>query len=177
MCIFLTNFSGEKTQERGASSYFRETSVCSPCYFFSRHLFSITRRQTQAALPTTLHLQSSATLGTGKVATHRDRLDKLEDKEIRRALDGRTGKRRRHDDSYAVTGPEADMDDQESDPEDDPFPPMQISGPSNPPRPSVPAAVGSALQRNPDGSLVAPKIVPRSHGKKARAVHLPNALL
>ncbi|KAJ7505327.1 P-loop containing nucleoside triphosphate hydrolase protein [Mycena galericulata] len=102
--------------------------------------------QSQAALPTTLHLQSSATLGTGKATTHRDRLDKLEDKEIRRALDGRVGKRRRQDDSYAVTGPDVDMDDED---QDDVMSPMQTSGPSKPPIP---------LARNPDGSVVLPKI-------------------
>lgn len=123
-------------------------------------------RQSQAALPTTLHLQSSATLGTGKATTHRDRLDKLEDKEIRRALDGRAGKRRRQDDSYAVTGPDVDMDDEEL--EDDAPPPTQLSGPSNPPVTSVPPAVGSALQRNPDGSVVAPRIIPKSREKKVR---------
>ncbi|KAJ7459856.1 P-loop containing nucleoside triphosphate hydrolase protein [Mycena latifolia] len=108
--------------------------------------------QSQASLPTTVHLQSSATLGTGKAITHRDRLDKLEDKEIRRALDGRTGKRRRQDDSYTVTGPDVDTDDEELDQDD---------------AVSASAAVGSALQRNPDGSVVAPKIVPKSRVKKA----------
>ncbi|KAJ7250874.1 P-loop containing nucleoside triphosphate hydrolase protein [Mycena haematopus] len=118
--------------------------------------------QSQATLPTTLHLQSSATLGTGKVTTHRDRLDKLEDKEVRRALDGRTRKRRRQDDSYAVVGPDEDMEDDESSPEDDASPSAQITRPANlPPIPATPA-VGSALQRNPDGSVVAPKIVPKS---------------
>ncbi|KAJ6559196.1 P-loop containing nucleoside triphosphate hydrolase protein [Mycena vulgaris] len=119
--------------------------------------------QSQATLPTTVHLQSSATLGTGKATTHRDRLDKLEDKEIRRALDGRTGKRKRQDDSYAVIGPDADTDDEELD-RDDALSPMQIPGPSTVP---VPAAVGSALQRNSDGSVVAPRIVPKSREKKA----------
>ncbi|KAJ7644132.1 P-loop containing nucleoside triphosphate hydrolase protein [Roridomyces roridus] len=114
--------------------------------------------QSQATLPTTLHLQSSATLGTGKSATHQDRLDKLEDKEIRRALDGRAGqRRRRQEDSYAVTGPDLDMDDDE--PDDEP-----VAGPSSLPKAS---AVGSALQRNPDGTVVAPKVVPRSQGKKS----------
>ncbi|KAJ6508792.1 P-loop containing nucleoside triphosphate hydrolase protein [Mycena sanguinolenta] len=121
--------------------------------------------QSQATLPTTLHLQSSATLGTGKATTHRDRLDKLEDKEIRRALDGRTGKRRRQDDTYTVTGPDEHMEDDESSPEDDAFPSAPIAGPLSSPAPSVTPAVGSALQRNPDGTVVAPKIVPKS--KKA----------
>ncbi|KAJ7780656.1 P-loop containing nucleoside triphosphate hydrolase protein [Mycena maculata] len=123
--------------------------------------------QSQAALPTTLHLQSSATLGTGKATTHRDRLDKLEDKEIRRALDGRTGKRRRQDDSYAVTGPDVDTDDDEQEDDEDTSPPMQTGGPSNPSVTSAPPAIGSALRCNPDGSVVAPKIVPKSRGKKA----------
>ncbi|KAJ7044117.1 P-loop containing nucleoside triphosphate hydrolase protein [Mycena alexandri] len=118
--------------------------------------------QSQATLPSSLQLQSSATLGTGKSTTHRDRLDKLEDKETRRALDGRTGKRKRQDDSYAVIGAEESSDD-EINREDSA---LQISGPSSkPPTLSAPAGVGSALQRNPDGSVVAPKIVPRN--KKA----------
>ncbi|KAJ7109727.1 P-loop containing nucleoside triphosphate hydrolase protein [Mycena crocata] len=121
--------------------------------------------KSQAALPTTLHLQSSATLGTGKATTHRDRLDKLEDKEIRRALDGRTGKRRRQNDSYAVTGPDAEME--ESDDQDDAVSPPKTSGPSTLTAVSGPPAVGSALQRNPDGSVVAPKITSKARAKKA----------
>ncbi|KAI0768467.1 P-loop containing nucleoside triphosphate hydrolase protein [Trametes elegans] len=44
-----------------------------------------------------LNLQSSATLGTGKASTHRNRLEKEEDLEVKRAMDGRAnkGKRRR----------------------------------------------------------------------------------
>ncbi|KAJ7095872.1 P-loop containing nucleoside triphosphate hydrolase protein [Mycena belliarum] len=117
--------------------------------------------QSQATLPSTVHLQSSATLGTGKAITHRDRLDKLEDKEIRRALDGRTGKRRRQDDSYAVTGPDGFTDDEEIDQAHTPSPASTAKAVS------APAAVGSALQRNPDGSVVTPKLAVRSRGKKA----------
>jgi hypothetical protein len=59
------------------------------------------------------------------------------------------------------------MDEDESHSEDDAVPPIQINDSSNPPpAPSASASVGSALQRNPDGSVVAPKIVPRS--KKVR---------
>ncbi|KAJ7175857.1 P-loop containing nucleoside triphosphate hydrolase protein [Mycena filopes] len=118
--------------------------------------------QSQATLPSSLQLQSSATLGTGKAITHRDRLDKLEDKEIRRALDGRTGKRKRQDDSYAVVGAN-DSPDDDTDGEDSAS--IQIGNPSNPSVSSALATVGSALQRNADGSIVPPKIVPRS--KKA----------
>lgn len=46
-------------------------------------------RKTQAQLPNALHLQSSSTLGTGYVKTHQERLDKDEDKEVRRIMDGR----------------------------------------------------------------------------------------
>ncbi|KAJ6619426.1 P-loop containing nucleoside triphosphate hydrolase protein [Mycena sp. CBHHK59/15] len=122
--------------------------------------------KSQAELPSTLHLQSSATLGTGKVTTHRDRLDKLEDKEIRRAFDGRAGKRRRQDDSYAVSGPEEDSD-EEIDPGDNTISDIRMDPPSSAPAASTSVAVGSALQRNPDGSAVAPKIVPKSHVKKS----------
>ncbi|KAK7048361.1 P-loop containing nucleoside triphosphate hydrolase protein [Favolaschia claudopus] len=118
--------------------------------------------QSQASLPTTLHLQSSSTLGTGKPTTHRDHQDKLEDKEIRRALDGRTGKRRRQTDSYVVTRPDDDPDDGSS--EDDASSSRDEIAQVSEPQPTSSAApvVGSALQRNPDGSTVAPKIVPRS---------------
>ncbi|KAL7285666.1 hypothetical protein ACG7TL_000771 [Trametes sanguinea] len=47
-----------------------------------------------------LQLQSSATLGTGKPSTHLQRLEKEEDLEVKKAVDGRSGKgkrRRRND--------------------------------------------------------------------------------
>jgi ATP-dependent RNA helicase DHX37/DHR1 len=144
------------------------------CLRFFSSLSSQFTRQSQAELPTSLHLQSSATLGTGKATTHRDRLDKLEDKEIRRALDGRAGRRRRHDDSYAVTGPEGDegSDDEEYEHggaprpmELDPTPSLSAASSNGAHVPSS-TAVGSALQRNPDGSVVAPKIMLKSRGKK-----------
>ncbi|KAJ7212117.1 P-loop containing nucleoside triphosphate hydrolase protein [Mycena pura] len=129
--------------------------------------------RSQAVLPTSLRLQSSSTLGTGKVTTHRERFDKLEDKEVRRAFDGRAGNRRRQD-SYAVTGPDLDTDDDEMDRQDDAsfasgpsnVPIISQNGPSSAPVVSAPAAVGSALQRNPDGSVVAPRVVPISKEKK-----------
>ncbi|KAI1797707.1 P-loop containing nucleoside triphosphate hydrolase protein [Ganoderma leucocontextum] len=54
--------------------------------------------KSQAQASSALNLQSSATLGTGKATTHQHRLHQLEDKEVRRALDGRPckGKRRRN---------------------------------------------------------------------------------
>jgi HrpA-like RNA helicase len=58
-----------------------------------------------------LHLQSSSTLGTGKVSTNKERLDKLEDKETRRAINGRRGKRKRNTDRFDIL--QADNDDDE----------------------------------------------------------------
>ncbi|OBZ71658.1 putative ATP-dependent RNA helicase PB1A10.06c, partial [Grifola frondosa] len=45
-------------------------------------------RKSQAQVSTALNLQSSSTLGTGRPATHQELLDKQEDKDIRRAMDG-----------------------------------------------------------------------------------------
>ncbi|CUA67605.1 Putative ATP-dependent RNA helicase PB1A10,06c [Schizosaccharomyces pombe 972h-] [Rhizoctonia solani] len=42
----------------------------------------------QSDFPTSLHLGSSATLGTGKIISHAERLDKSEDLAVRKSLDG-----------------------------------------------------------------------------------------
>ncbi|KAF8976944.1 hypothetical protein BDQ17DRAFT_1440885 [Cyathus striatus] len=67
--------------------------------------------KTQASLPSSL-LQSSSTLGTGRLATHEELQARSEDKDVKRALDGRLGKRKRHRDAYDVSGP---LDDNDSD--------------------------------------------------------------
>ncbi|KAK0504014.1 P-loop containing nucleoside triphosphate hydrolase protein [Armillaria luteobubalina] len=128
--------------------------------------------QSQAQITNTLHLQSSSTLGTGRASTHRERLDKLEDMEVRKALDGRVGKRKRNDE-YPVRN--ADEDDEDDDTESylERASPLQVEEVSEakitdvvhaeaPAQPiaSTSTAVGSALQRNPDGTVVAPKIRP-----------------
>ncbi|KAF7982902.1 hypothetical protein HWV62_25164 [Athelia sp. TMB] len=141
--------------------------------------------QSQAQLPTTLHLQSSSTLGTGRPSTNRERLEKLDDKETRRAIDGRAGKRKRGLERYDITS--AGSGDDESDFEllgDDTESPAHAEvthqrgnvgevivvdgGMSMPPRPvaAKPAGVGSALQRNSDGSVVAPRISTKKLGRK-----------
>lgn len=144
----------------------------------------------QAQLPTTINLKSSATLGTGKSSTTKQRLDKLEDKEVRRALDGRTGngKRRRQNDIYEVVGAMGSGSDEDEDGDDEGGKTMDMhvdgDGDGDEKRTqtaqkqvivvdstSQPVAststVGSALQRNPDGSIVAPKIK-RLKGRKVR---------
>ncbi|KAK0464536.1 P-loop containing nucleoside triphosphate hydrolase protein [Desarmillaria tabescens] len=134
--------------------------------------------QSQAQITNTLHLQSSSTLGTGRASTHRERLDKLEDIEVRKALDGRAGKRKRNDE-YAVTNvDEDDEDDTElfpghtSPPEVETVAEAKITDVVHPessaqPTASTSAAVGSALQRNPDGTVVAPKIRPKRQKTKS----------
>ena len=149
-------------------------------------------RKSQAQASSALQLQSSATLGTGKATTHQHRLEQLEDKEVRRVLDGRSGKgmRRRTINSALLAGDyseeeaygvpmevdaraEADDDDGEDVAEgmsrskpviivDSGFS-TTVQSPepeSLPPLPTV-AAVGSALKRNTDGTVAAPKISKR----------------
>ncbi|KIK69520.1 hypothetical protein GYMLUDRAFT_33890 [Collybiopsis luxurians FD-317 M1] len=119
--------------------------------------------QSQAQLPSSIHFQSSSTLGTGKPTTHQERLDKLEDKQVRRALDGRSGKRKRHDGLFEVV--EADTDDDQDDLDSIAEPSVELSEP--PPQPIAPQpVVGGALARNPDGTVVAPKVRQGKRNKK-----------
>lgn len=142
--------------------------------------------KSQAELPSTLQLQTSSALGTGKPLTNQDRLEKAEDKVVRRAM-GHTqpaGKHRKRNGGF--TGVASDNDDDDSEEElalngastscmivDDavdlkegsskerpvvifdsalPVPAEGQVAPSN-------AIVGSALQKNADGSVVAPRIM------------------
>jgi ATP-dependent RNA helicase DHX37/DHR1 len=137
-------------------------------------------------LPTTLNLLSSSTLGTGRVSTHQRRLEHLEDKEVKRALDGRVGKRKRLEAQAVIP------DDEESDQseameldeqvmhvriqpphwnvgEGEPLDELHVSGPSVTYVASPP--VGSALQRYPDGRLVQPSIKERDKGTKVSIPH------
>ncbi|KAF5385658.1 hypothetical protein D9757_005460 [Collybiopsis confluens] len=111
--------------------------------------------QSQAQLPSTVHFQSSSTLGTGKPTTHQERLDKLEDKQVRRALDGPLGKRKRHNGQYQIL--EADTDDEDDEDELDSSPEHPIDTPQ-PQLPATESLIGGALARNPDGTVVAPKV-------------------
>jgi len=139
--------------------------------------------QTQAEIPS-LHLQSSGSLGTGRAATHQERLDRLEDKQVRRAMDGRAGKRKRHDDSYAVTHADDDHDSEDhfleaTDSSRLPVNKSESIGPhlepsamklapvvvNHQPVVSAPPIVGSALKRNADGTLIVPIVRERKGGK------------
>ena len=152
-------------------------------------LLTIWFSQTQAEIPSSLQLQSSGSLGTGRAATHQDRLDRLEDKQVRRAMDGRAGKRKRHDDFNAVTHADEDScsDDHLLEATESSRPPANKSEnvglhlePStmksasvvvnHQPVVSAPPVVGSALQRNADGTLIMPKVRERK-GKKVRVAN------
>ncbi|KAF8176995.1 P-loop containing nucleoside triphosphate hydrolase protein [Pholiota molesta] len=138
--------------------------------------------KTQASMSSAI-LQSSSTLGTGKLSTFEDRQDKAEDALVRKSLAGQTGKRKRHQDVYDIHDAEGnDLEDSEeeeeirarkisklSSRENEEKPELEIvvvQGPANPPpkKASTPT-VGSALQRNADGSVVAPKVRLKQKGK------------
>ncbi|KAF9485838.1 P-loop containing nucleoside triphosphate hydrolase protein [Pholiota conissans] len=145
--------------------------------------------KTQASMSSAL-LQSSSTLGTGKLSTFEERQDKAEDALVRKTLAGQIGKRKRHQDVYDIHGAEGDGDRSESDDdEEEESRPRKINkpvsrgnedreedlqtpavvvveGPVNtPPNAVSTTAVGSALQRSADGSAVSPKIRQRPKGK------------
>ncbi|KAH9846064.1 P-loop containing nucleoside triphosphate hydrolase protein [Lenzites betulinus] len=154
--------------------------------------------KSQAVGSAGLNLQSSATLGTGKVTTHLHRLEKQEDLDVKRVLDGRTGqgnRRRRNDallaaindsDESADEAVEASMHvDGSLDHEDDVLEGMSRSKPvvivdsgfstsiqfpydEDPAPKASSSTVGSALRRNPDGTVVAPK-VPKRKPKSSKA--------
>lgn len=100
---------------------------------------------------------------------------------MKRAIDGRSGKRKR-DGDYAVTGPQnRDSEDSGEDDlvmtedatinrkhaqkEQDQV--VVVDNSFNAVQPvNAKTPVGGALQRNPDGTVVAPKIRPKSQGKQ-----------
>lgn len=122
--------------------------------------------QTQAEIPSSLQLFSSATVWTGHVATHQALLDRQEDKEVRRALAGRGGKRKRNAipldyESDGVSGDDDLADDQTD--ADGPNAQNKTENtvessdaPASVSMPSSVMGVGSALKRNSDGTVVVP---------------------
>jgi ATP-dependent RNA helicase DHX37/DHR1 len=140
-------------------------------------------------------LQSSATLGTGRTSTAKERAEHQEHQEVSNMILGRAGKRRRRGalDS-APTGisgdEESDVDNANNDVPDrirsvrapsssgagtkqDPV--VVVDQPFAAPKPS-PAApssviVGSALKRNADGTVAQPRVIQRkAKGKKVYTV-------
>lgn len=110
----------------------------------------------------------------------------MEDKETRRAIDGRGGKRKRNTDRFDIS--QAGNDDSEEDEDLDiggsesvtvqTTADAQVVFKSEPrtstAQPVAPgsSAVGSALQRNPDGSVVAPRVSKKKkQGKKVNTLN------
>ncbi|KAH9950532.1 P-loop containing nucleoside triphosphate hydrolase protein [Amylocystis lapponica] len=155
--------------------------------------------KSQAHASTALHLQSSSTLGTGRASTHKALQDAQEDMDVRRVLDGRTGKGKRQRNRNlplpAVSDSEDDDDDflmevdardgvETSNPPenegksrsqpviivDSGFATQVVSAVEEDARQNTVSlsTVGSALHRNVDGSVVAPRIGKRKRkGTKA----------
>ena len=145
-----------------------------------------------------MHLQSSATLGTGKALTHEERLQKEEHHEVKRVMTGvPTGKKRKRSSkayTAAVTGSEDEPSDGDDLLDDTSSPtagpastheqelgrtratPVVIvdSGFSTVKETSEAAPapnvsyIGSALKKAPDGSVVAPRVVKKA--AKAKTV-------
>ncbi|KAI0300291.1 P-loop containing nucleoside triphosphate hydrolase protein [Russula brevipes] len=130
--------------------------------------------KSQAEQLSTLRLQSSSTLGAGKTSTAQERLEKLEDKEVRRVIHSRQRR----------GGPFVDTAESDSD-GDGASPQSQVVIVDSPPpstRKQDPAAdviVGSALQRNADGSMVKPRVMKKKllttlrRWKRASPTRLP----
>ncbi|KAI5825792.1 P-loop containing nucleoside triphosphate hydrolase protein [Schizophyllum commune Tattone D] len=142
------------------------------------HLFEKLAKS-QSEVSNVLQLQSSATLGTRKPITHQDVFAQEEDKEVRRAFDSRPGKRRRLN-GPAEIGDLSDSEDEDvrmdgnvpmraarsrsSSPQpiivqDQPFQPQRSVVKHEP-------VLGGALQRNADGTPVAPIV--KKRGTKTR---------
>ncbi|KAG7088421.1 hypothetical protein E1B28_012416 [Marasmius oreades] len=123
--------------------------------------------QSQAQIPSSLHLQSSSTLGTGKVRTHQETADRLEDKEVRRALDGRVGKRKRHEVYDVIDESDEDEGDHDLDVVEGnaskEFSATIISEKGSISEPTV----GGALKRDANGNVLVPKV--RQKNKSAFA--------
>ncbi|KDR82679.1 hypothetical protein GALMADRAFT_1347828 [Galerina marginata CBS 339.88] len=142
--------------------------------------------KTQATLSSNI-LQSSATLGTGRTSTQQEHLDRVEDSRVRKSLGGQSGKRKRHQDVFTVVDNDSEFDE----PMDDFGSPEDVSSPmalkqsnvSQDPSESeiimidtstvstgkaihIRPSVGSALQRNPDGSIASPKVRVKAKGKQ-----------
>ncbi len=173
--LLITTITGQEIKEGRTSSNSGKTIVRESFVSVAPRFMFLS--QSQAQITNTLHLQSSSTLGTGRVSTHRERLDKLEDIEVRKALDGRVGKRKRNDEYSVRNADEDEEDDTELYPGNDS--PLEVEGVSEAkitdiihaeasaqPTTSTSTAVGSALQRNPDGTVVAPRI--RSKRQKTK---------
>ncbi|KAL4251928.1 hypothetical protein ABKN59_002637 [Abortiporus biennis] len=146
--------------------------------------------KTQASLPSALDLQSSSTLGTGYAKTHKERIDKEEDKTLRKTITGvSTGKGKRKRGGQAYTSGATDSEEEDFDKEEgvrvseESYDNVEETQEELGKTRSKPVVVvdsgfstvdltlqpnvtkieeaGSALRRNADGSIAAPRISQR----------------
>ncbi|KAI5122781.1 hypothetical protein M0805_000125 [Coniferiporia weirii] len=131
----------------------------------------------QAQFPSTLHLQPSSTLGSRIIQTNEELQAKLEDKEVRRVMESRVKGRRRRRDAYSDMNEDSEGEEGTEDvemrevPAPEPgssraspvviFDEEPLFAPSDQAHVVEGVAVGSALRKNPDGTVKAPKIVKR----------------
>ena len=126
----------------------------------------------QAELPSTLALQSSSTLGSGKTSSAQERLENIEDQEVRHAIRSRQRKGGRFADIAESDSDEENNahnfhseHDQDQQGGEDASPRGQtvvLDSASIAARRrdvSVDVVIGSALQRNVDGSIMKPRIM------------------
>ena len=135
-------------------------------------------------MPSTLQLQSSSTLGSGRTHTAQEKLEKTEDKEVLRAIHSRqisgrfAGDTSESDEGEEVLDNTQDVHSKYDTTQDgegtSPRGPVVIvdSTSTATRRQDVPddAVVGSALQRNTDGSIVKPRIMKKKRGTTVRMI-------
>ena len=137
-------------------------------------------------MPSTLRLQPSSTLGSGRALTAQERLEKTEDKEVRRAIYSRQRSGGHLADTVESDGDDGVVDDAQDvhsesntiqDYEGTSYRDQVVvdSTSTATRKQDVPAdiVVGGALQRNADGSIAKPRIMK----KKSTSVCLVSPLL
>ena len=142
------------------------------------------KSKSQAELPSTLQLQSSSTLGSGRTLTAQERLEKAEDKEVSRAIYSRQTIGRFADIAESDEGEDVLDSVQDVHSERDMTQDGQGTSPRGPVvivdststatrKKDVPddAVVGSALQRNAVGSIMKPRIM-KERGTTVRLLSL-----
>ncbi|OAX44313.1 P-loop containing nucleoside triphosphate hydrolase protein [Rhizopogon vinicolor AM-OR11-026] len=146
--------------------------------------------QTQAQT-SSLDLQSSSTLGTGATSTVRERLERLEDKEVRRAVEGPNKRPRRHVDFTIHEHEDSESDDAMDghdfvEKADQILAQFEHAGSvtdevvADPPTETSHTIslstfdVGGALKRNPDGSVVVPVVVNNKSEKRRKKASFPS---
>lgn len=128
-------------------------------------------------MPSALQLQSSSTLGSGRALSAQERLEKTEDKDVRRAISSRQRRGGYLADTAEKDGDNEDIDDtQDVYSEGDTIRDDKGTSardqvvvvyltPTETRKQDVPAeiVVGGALQRNTDGSIVNPRIMKKKN--------------